>query len=185
MELPGELYLFNLSILAITFSAVSALIALLRQAMVGKLSSFDVFLVNAYVSHGFVVAINSVLPSLMAQSGLPLPWVWSVASGIATVFLSADVANTMRQRRKATNASMPFATLASFCLHWFGVLLLIANALIPSVQGVFLFGAALTICLATVMWAFVRRIASLMDDKPPEDWDSKQLKGKRPAIKRR
>lgn len=179
MELPGEVYLFNLSILAITFSAVSALIALLRQAMVGKLSNFDVFLVNAYVSHGFVVAINSVLPPLLAHSGLSLPWVWTVASGIAAVFLSTDIANTMWQRRKATKAPMRFATLLSFCLHWFGVLLLLANAAIPFVQGIFLFEAALTICLATVMWAFVRRIASLVGDKPTEEWASKRLKGKR------
>ena len=61
MELHGEVYLFNLSLMAITFSAVSALITLLRQAVAGKLSNLDVFLVNAYVSHGFVVAISSVL----------------------------------------------------------------------------------------------------------------------------
>ena len=178
MELPGEVYLFNLSLLAITFSAVSALITLLRQAVAGKLSNFDVFLVNAYVSHGFVVAVNSVLPPLIAQSGLSERLVWIVASGLAAVFLAADVANTMWQRSTATKAPMPYPTLISFCLHWFGVLLLLANAVIPAVRGIFLFEAALTICLATVMWAFVRRIASLRSDHRSEDWDTKKGKAK-------
>jgi hypothetical protein len=87
MELPGELFLFNLSLLAITFSAVSALVTLLRHSMGGKLSNFDVFLVNADVSHGFVVAISSVLPPLVAQSRLSEPLVWIIASGMAAVFL--------------------------------------------------------------------------------------------------
>ncbi len=174
MELPGEIFLFNLSLLAITFSAVSALVTLLRQAVGGKLSNFDVFLVNAYVSHGFVLAICSVLPPLIAQSGLPLPLVWTVASGLAAVFLAVDIANTMRHRSAATKASMPFATMVALALHWFAVLLLLANAMVPAIRGIFLFEVALTICLATIMWAFVRRIASLKSDHPSGDWDSKQ-----------
>lgn len=178
MELHGEVYLFNLSLLAITFSAVSALITLLRQAVAGKRSNFDVFVVNAYVSHGFVVAVNSVLPPLIAQSGLSEPLIWIVASGLAAVFLAADVANTMRQRSTATKAPMPYPTLIAICLHWFGVLLLLANAVIPAVRGIFLFEAALTICLATAMWAFVRSIASLRSDHRSEDWDTKKGKAK-------
>ena len=179
MDLHGEVYLFNLSLMAITFSAVSALITLLRQAVAGKLSNFDVFLVNAYVSHGFVVAISSVLPPLIAQSGLSEPLVWSIASGLAAAFLAADVANTMRQRSTATKAPMPYPTLIAFCLHWFGVLLLLANAVLPAVRGIFLYEAALTICLATVMWAFVRRIASLRSDHGSEDWIQNGDKKKR------
>ena len=174
MELPGETFLFNLSLLAITFSAVSALVTLLRQAMGGKLSNFDVFLVNAYVSHGFVLAVISVLPPLIAQSGLALPLVWTVASGLAAAFLGVDVANTMRHRRAATKVPMPFATMASFSLHWFAVFLLLANAMVPAIRSIFLFEVAITICLATIMWAFVRRIASLQSDHPSEDWDPKR-----------
>ena len=33
MELPGETYLFNLSLIAVTFTAVSALVMLMRQTM--------------------------------------------------------------------------------------------------------------------------------------------------------
>jgi hypothetical protein len=57
MELPGETYLFNLSLIAVTFTAVSALVMLMRQTMGGKLSNFDVYLITSYISFGFAVAL--------------------------------------------------------------------------------------------------------------------------------
>lgn len=42
MELPGSGYLFNLALIAMTFTAVSALVMLVRQTMGGKPSNFDV-----------------------------------------------------------------------------------------------------------------------------------------------
>ena len=132
MELPGELFLFNFSLLAITFSAVSALVMLLRQAMGGKLSNFDVFLLAAYMSDGFALMIVSVLPPLIAQSGLPLQWVWSIASGLAAAILGAQLANIMRLRGVATKVPMPIATKASLTIHWFIIFVLLANALVPA-----------------------------------------------------
>ena len=46
MDLPGETYLFNLSILSITVAVVSALVMLVRQTMGGKLSNFDIYAGN-------------------------------------------------------------------------------------------------------------------------------------------
>lgn len=46
MELPGGAYLLNLSLLAITFAAVSVLVMLVRWSMGGKLSNFDIHLGN-------------------------------------------------------------------------------------------------------------------------------------------
>ena len=40
MDMPGETYLFNLSLLAVTFAAVSALVMLLRQVMGGRFTQF-------------------------------------------------------------------------------------------------------------------------------------------------
>ena len=59
-------------------------------------------------------------------------------------------------------------------VQWITVLLLVANAAVPPLQGAGLFKAALTISLAMIMWAFVRRLASLVGDKPGEDWDPKR-----------
>jgi hypothetical protein len=171
MELPGETFLFNLSLLAITFSAVSALVMLLRQTMGGKLSKFDVYLVNAYVSHGFVLAIAAILPSLIAQLGFSVVMIWTIASLLAAALIGIKVANTMRQRRAITKGPMPFAMKISFSLIWIAVPILLTNALIPIAQGAGLFELALTISLASVMWSFVRRVSTLLDDHPNEDWD--------------
>ncbi len=66
MELPSTPFLFNLSLLAIAFAAVSALVMLIRQTMGGKLSNFDVYLITSFVSFGFVIAIDAILPALLA-----------------------------------------------------------------------------------------------------------------------
>jgi hypothetical protein len=174
MELPGEMYLFNLSILAITFSAVSALVTLLRHSMGGKLSNFDVFLVTNYAAHGFVLAIAAIMPSLLAEFGLPLGSVWAIASGLAAIFLAVKVANTMQRWKTIAKASMPYALGISFGAQWIAVLLLIANILVGTLRGAALFELALTLGLATVMWSFVRRISTLVGDKPSEDWDPKR-----------
>jgi hypothetical protein len=57
-ELPGAIYLFNLSLLAVTFAVVSALVMLVRQTMGGRLTNFDVYLITSYVSFGFVIALT-------------------------------------------------------------------------------------------------------------------------------
>jgi hypothetical protein len=102
MEIPGEVFLFNFSLLAITFSAVSAVVMLLRQTMGGKLSNFDVFLVNAYVAHGFVLAIAAILPPLIAQFELPLNVVFVISSVIAALLMTLKSGNTMIQRKSIT-----------------------------------------------------------------------------------
>lgn len=174
MEIPGELYLFNLSIIAITFSAVSALVTLLRHSMGGKLSNFDVFLVTNYAAHGFVLAIAAILPSMLAEFKFSLAMVWALASGLAAIFLGVKVAYTMKRWMEITKTSMPFALVVSFGAQWIAVLLLVANILFASIRGVALFELALTLGLATVMWSFVRRISSLVGDKASEDWDPKR-----------
>ena len=73
MDLPGEAYLFNLSLVAMTFAAVSVLVMLMRQTMGGALSNYDVHLVTNYVSQAFVVAVGAILPSMLADFGLPAP----------------------------------------------------------------------------------------------------------------
>ncbi len=171
MELPGETFLFNLSLLGITFSAVSALVTLLRQAMGGKLSNFDVYLLTVYVSDGFVLAINALLPVLFAQSGLSLPWVLTTASGLAAAIIAGQLAGILKMRKVATKLKMSRGLKVNFTLNWLVVALLLANAAVPAIRSVFVFEAALTIFLATEMWIFVRRITTLLGDRPGHDWD--------------
>ena len=77
-------------------------------------------------------------------------------------------------RRKASGAPMPRKFLARLAAEWIAVLLLAANAVVPRVQGIGLFAVALTVSMALLMWAFVRRIASLVGEKPGDDWDPRR-----------
>ena len=174
MDLPGEAYLFNLSLLAITFAAVSVLVMLMRQTMGGALSNYDVHLVTNYVSQGFVVAIGAILPSLIADFALSPATVWVVASGLAAVLLATCRVYLIRQRRKATTSAPPPFLMSVYVFQWMLVLLLVANAAVPGLRGVGLFKVALTLFLAAVMLAFVRRIASLLGVKPGDNWDPKR-----------
>ena len=174
MEMPGQTYLFNLSLLAITFSTVSALVMLLRQTMGGKLSNFDVYLVNAYVSYGFVVAIAAIVPPLIAQCALPEQLMWIAASGLAAVILGVRVVQTIRQRLAVVKSPMPAALKAFFAVEGIAVLLFLSDAALPAWRGAAVFDLALTIAFANILWSFVRRISTLLDDRPEDDWDPKR-----------
>jgi hypothetical protein len=173
MELHGSTHLFNLSLLAITFAAVSVLVMLVRQTMGGKLSKVDVHLVTTFVSLGFVQAIIAVLPPTVDLLGLSGRALWATASGVSAVLLAAVWINIQWERAKFTMGRKSPVVVLRFALQWFAVMILAINAVIPTVQGVGLHSAAVMISLGTAMWAFVSRIASLGGDKPNEDWDLK------------
>jgi hypothetical protein len=173
-ELPGAIYLFNLSLLAVTFAVVSALVMLVRQTMGGRLTNFDVYLITAYVSFGFAIALEAVFPPLVFLFDPPPVVLWAIASGLAAVLHGVVLANMIRVRRKVSKEPMASAVAGSFAMHGVVIAVLVINALVPPVQGVGLFAAALTLSLAIMMLRFVRRISSLLGDKPGEDWDPKR-----------
>ena len=170
-ELPGEAYLLNLSLLAVTFAAVSVLVMLVRQTMGGKLSNFDIHLLTSYVARGFAIAVAAVLPSLFLDLGLSPPVFWATVSGLAAVLFATTMALTLKERYRVTEraALPPFLTFA-VSLHWIAAFILAVNAIVPW-QSMFAFKAALTLSLAVAMWAFVRRVGSLVGDQPSDDWD--------------
>jgi hypothetical protein len=171
VEISGAGYLYNLSVMAITFTAVSTLVMLVRQTLGGKLSSFDIFLIKAFVSFGFAVAIGAVLPPLLAMFELPAVQVWLLASAAMALLLAVILVSVAVTRHRVSRSHLPPIVAASYLLHAAAVVLLAVNAAAPAVRGLGLFAAALTRCLANTMWAFVRRITSLLGDKPSGDWD--------------
>ena len=174
MELPGETYLFNLSLIAVTFTAVSALVMLLRQTMGGKLSNFDVYLITSFISFGFAIAISAILPPLVGFFELAPPAFWSVSSGFAAIVLGTTLAANIRRRRVIATEPMSWSARVSFATIGLSVIILFINAIGPPWQGVHLFAVTLTLSMAAIMWAFVRRIGSLVGDKPGDDWDPKR-----------
>lgn len=174
MEESGSIYLFNLSIIAITFTAVSALVMLVRQTMGGKLSNFDVYLITSFVSFGFAQSLSAILPSLISLFGPPHSVLWAGSSGCAAILLGSTLFSIVRRRRRVSAIPIANSVFAAFCLQGLAVTVLAVNALITAWQGVHLFAGAVTLSVAVIMWAFVRRIASLLGDQPGEDWDPKQ-----------
>ena len=171
MAMPGSDYLFNLSIVAMTFAAVSVLVMLIRQTMGGRLAKFDVYLIVAFVSVGCVLAVDAMLPPLISTFEPSAGVLWAVSSGLAAVLLGSCVAVLVTLRRRVSPAPMPRWAVAVFGLHGADALLLAVNAVVPALQGVRLFATALTLSLAVFMWSFLRRLVSLLGDKPGEDWD--------------
>jgi hypothetical protein len=173
MELPGETFLFNLSLLAITFSAVSALVTLLRQTMGGKLSKFDVYLVNAFVQQGFALAIAAILPPLIAQFEFSPPVLWTISSLLAALIFGWRTAQSLWERMAIIKVPMPLMLKVQFSVDGIAVALFLLNAAVPAIQGIAVFELALTIGLAEIMWSFGRRISTLLGDHPSDDWDPK------------
>jgi hypothetical protein len=174
MELQGETFLFNLSLIAVTFTAVSALVMLLRQTMGGKLSNFDVYLITSFISFGFADAISAVLPPLFNFARLQPPVFWAITSGLAAAILGSALVSNLHRRKVVATQPMSVGVMMSFSANGLSVAILIINAVVQSWQGILLFAGALTLSTAVIMWAFVRRIGSLIGDKPGEDWDPKR-----------
>jgi hypothetical protein len=174
MELPASAYLLNLSLIGITFAAVSALVMLLRQSMGGKITNFDVYLTTSYVEFGFVIAIDPMLPLLLGVMKVPEAALWPAASVIAALLLGTSIAQARQRRRKATPAPRPLATTIAVTCYWFAVIVLAANAILPPLRNAGAFAFALTFFTAVLMWSFVRRMSSLISATSGEDWDPRR-----------
>jgi len=123
------------------------------------------------VGLGFVLAFDAILPPAFGILGLPAQWGWTLASGLAAALLAGVMATLLARRRRATPMGMGPGVMLAVLAHWVAVLLLAINAAAWTIQGPKLFVIALTLSLGALMWSFVRRITSLLGDKPGEDWD--------------
>jgi hypothetical protein len=72
------------------------------------------------------------------------------------------------------NEPMSWSVRSSFAANGLSAIILLVNAAVPPWQGMHLFAGALTLSTAAIMLAFVRRIGSLVGDKPGDDWDPKR-----------
>jgi hypothetical protein len=171
MEIPETGYLYNLSVLAITFSTITALVMLLRQTMGGKMSNFDLVLITNFLSAGFVVAVDAILPPLLLSLGLSTTIAWMVASGAAAVVTAWAFVRAYVRRRAVTKPPMPLGVAISFLCYSLSVLLMAVNAILPQLRNGGMFLAALSLLLGSMMWAFARRVASLLGETPSVDFD--------------
>ena len=171
MELHGAEYLYNLSILAITFATVSALVTIVRQIKGGSLSMVDVHLLTTFMTAGFVQCIAAVLPPAFSLFGLSDRALWTIASGAAALLYAGTIARIQWERSKFSKKGFGPLVLVAFAGLWVSNLILIVNAVVPSVQGIGLYAGAITLSLGPSMWSFVRRIGTLGSHHSHGDWD--------------
>jgi hypothetical protein len=90
MELPGTGYLYNLTLISVTFAGFAALIAAFRQMVGGKLTKHDAFLIRSALMRSLIVIICALLPPLLALFEIQASVIWRtssfIAAGLITVF---------------------------------------------------------------------------------------------------
>jgi hypothetical protein len=106
---------------------------------------------------------------LIATYGMNPRWTWSLASALAALLLAGVVATFQLRRHRVTGRQMPIAVLVNYSAHWVAAALLVANAI--WFESASVFATALTLSLAALMWAFIRRVSTLLGDRVGEDWD--------------
>ena len=137
------------------------------------MSNFDIYLLRTYLAAGFIIAVTAIIPQILALLRVPGELVWMIASPIASLPVMVFAFCNPKRRRNAGLSGMPVAIRIAVSLTWVAAGLLIANAAVPALRDAGLHALALTVFLATMMWAFVRRVGSLMGATPSEDWDPK------------
>ncbi len=172
MDLAGSEYLYTLSLVAITFTAVSVLVMLMRHSLGGRPSNFDIYLLTAYISFGFAHTINGLLPALIAFVDFPLHIRWAISSFLAALLVVWALGHSVYLRKQASQSPMSYSVVGGFLIHALMAVVLLVNVALW--QDAFPYVAAVTMSLGTTMWLFVRRIASLFGDRPGDDWDPKR-----------
>ena len=88
MELPGTSYLYNLTLISVTFAGFAALIAAFRQMVGGRFTKYDAFLIRSALVRSLIVIVCALLPPLLALFELPTSTIWRVSSLTAAVLVA-------------------------------------------------------------------------------------------------
>jgi hypothetical protein len=88
MELPGTGYLYNLTLISVTFAGFAALIAALRQMIGGRLTKHDAFLIRSALVRSLIVIVCALLPPLLALFELSPTVIWRLSSFSAAVLIA-------------------------------------------------------------------------------------------------
>src|SRR5262249_42061159 len=104
MELPGTSYLYNLTMISVTFAGFASLIAAFRQMVGGHLTKYDAFLIFSALVRSLIVIISALLPPLLALFKLSAPVIWRISSLTAAILIALF---TPLVRRMMTDTPFP------------------------------------------------------------------------------
>ena len=88
MELPGTNYLYNLTLISVTFAGFAALIAAFRQMVGGRFTIHDAFLIRSALMRSLIVIVCALLPPLLALFELPASTIWRASSLAAAILIA-------------------------------------------------------------------------------------------------
>ena len=88
MELPGTSYLYNLTLISVTFAGFAALIAAFRQMVGGRFTRHDAFLIRSALVRSLIVIVCALLPPLLALFELPASTIWRMSSLAAAILIA-------------------------------------------------------------------------------------------------
>lgn len=151
MELPGTGYLYNLTLISVTFAGFAALIAAFRQVVGGHFTKYDAFLIRSALMRSLIVIVCALLPPLLALFDIPASVIWRassfVAAGLIVVF---TLVWPTIVRRSATTQPISLTAKAYHAVQLLAALLLLAIALgaFPHLAAGY-FVTALTIFMVT------------------------------------
>jgi hypothetical protein len=129
MELPGTSYLYNLTMISVTFAGFAALIAAFRQMVGGHLTRYDAFLIWSALVRSLIVIISALLPPLLALFKLSAPAIWRVSSLTAAILIAVFTVSWPLIRRVVTDAPFPVMAKLYFSIQALTAIFLLMVAL--------------------------------------------------------
>jgi hypothetical protein len=163
MELKGEILLYTLAGLMITFAGFTALLLTLRPAAGARLSLLDRYLAKTVMTYIFVLTAGALLPALFGLYDVPERWIWkgsSILFGLPMLLLQATYPY---RRRKVVGKGPPPAV--------FSVLVVVGSAATLAMLGCIVEGCrysaavyitGLTIDFFTVAFSYVMALEVIM-----------------------
>ena len=128
MEIPGSAYLSTLAQVTITFAGFTALFMMLRQAIGGKSTPYDLFATRNYLFLSFLVVFGSMLPSVLAAFQLAPQLLWRISSVAVGLPLLVFVVHYPFRRQAVTGVRLPLSIWPQQIIFSTTVALLFANA---------------------------------------------------------
>ncbi len=162
-------YLLRLAALSIAFVGFATIVVTLRRGLGGDLSPFHILLVRIYVETGLVVAIGSLLPSLLNLFGLQSTIIWKICSALAGLVTPAFLVMYIRRRAAVERTRIPLRVYIRYVLSAIAVIVLwlnVAGIGFASTGGPY--AAALTWFLFSAGIVFVQTLDEVLyrKDKP-------------------
>jgi hypothetical protein len=130
MELPATGYLYNLTLISVTFAGFAALIAAFRQMVGGQLTRHDAFLIRSALLRSLIIIICALLPPMLALFEIPAPIIWQISSFTAAGLIAMfTLAWPTIVRRKVTSLPVSNTAKAYHGMQLLAALLLLSIAL--------------------------------------------------------